>query len=161
MPSLVVDTNVFATADGLNGTASARCVDACVEIALQIDRGTRLVVDESGEILAEYLATLNARRASGVAAKLIRRLHDQRHVGSCDTVPITRAAAPPPVYDEVPPALADFDYDDQKFIAVAATAGATAFLVAGLDREWFDRQADFAASGLPLQFPCLTDLLGP
>jgi hypothetical protein len=157
---VVVDTNVLAVADGLSPGASARCVDACLQVVVQLEGGVPLLVDEGDEIFVEYLGTLSASRASGLAAKLVARLYRTRYGGGCHRVPITRTAAPPPVYDEVPAVLHDFDADDQKFIAVAATTNGASLLFAGIDGEWWARQADFAAGGLLLQFPCYTDLVG-
>jgi hypothetical protein len=157
---VVVDTNVFAIADGLHAAASAGCVDACLQLVVQLESGLPLLVDEGDEIFVEYLGTLDAFRSAGLAAKLVSRLYRTRHGGSCRRVAINKSDTPPPSYDEVPAALHDFDADDQKFIAVAATTNGRSLLFAGMDGEWLDRSADFAASGLLLQFPCFADLAG-
>jgi hypothetical protein len=156
--SFVVDANVLAVADGLSAGASDRCVDACTQVVLQLESGVALLVDEGDEIFAEYLGTLRA--SAGLAAKLVARLYRTRHGGSCQRVPITRSSTPPPMYDEVPAPLHDFDADDQKFIAVAATTNGISPIFAGIDGEWWDRRADFAGSGLLLQVPCIADILG-
>jgi hypothetical protein len=157
---IVIDTNVLAIAEGLHAGASETCIAACTNVVLQIERGSPLLVDDADEIFAEYLGTLCSSGYSGLVSKLIVKLYRERR-GSPRSVPvsITPSAAAPKAYDEVPDDLADFDRDDQKFIAVAATTGGYSPIVAGLDREWWDRLADFASSGLLVQFPCMTDLL--
>jgi len=156
----VVDTNVFAVAEGMHAGASENCRAACTDVLLRIKAGYPLAVDSADEILNEYVGTLRTARTSGLAAKLALRLFRTRNgEPALAKVDITPSAAPPPMYDEVPPPLHDFDSDDQKFVAVAAAIGGASPIVAGLDGEWWARQADFSASGLNVQFPCMTDLM--
>jgi hypothetical protein len=125
-----------------------------------VEGGYPLLVDSGDEIVSEYVGTLRGAATSGLAVKLALRLYRTRHgAASLEKVDITHSDAPAGSYDEVPTALRDFDRDDQKFIAVAASAGGAPPIVAGLDREWWDRQADFAANGLNVQFPCMADLM--
>ena len=155
--ALIIDTNVFAIAEGMHGDATDGCKAACTSILLRIDGGYPILVDDSDEILSEYVAALRAAPTSGLAVKLASRLYRTRHgEPACRKVEITRSNGS---YEEVPAGLRDFDPDDQKFIAVAASAGGGFPLVAGLDGEWWDRQADFPANGLSVQFPCLADLI--
>lgn len=156
----MVDTNVFAVAEGMNAGASENCVDACSAVLLRIEAGYRILVDSSDEILSEYVSVLRAARTSGLAVKLADRLYRTRFGGQCcEMVEITPSDPPPGTYEEVPAALRDFDIDDQKFIAVAASAGGASPIIAGVDGEWWDRQADFTANGLSVQFPCIADLM--
>jgi hypothetical protein len=155
---VVIDTNVFAVAEGLHGRATTECVAACTRLLLQVDSGHPVVVDELDLILSEYLAVLRGSAKSGVATKLAEVLWRTRHGGDrCNRVPITPIDDPDGSFDEVPEALRDFDIDDQKFIA-AAVAGDTA-VIAGLDGEWWTRRGDFAGSGVDVQFACLADFL--
>jgi hypothetical protein len=155
---VVIDTNVFAIAEGLHNGASTECVAACTGVLLRIDNGQPLLVDELDLILSEYLAVLRGSRASGMASKLAELLWRTRHGGDrCSRVAITPIDDPAGSFDEVPEPLRDFDIDDQKFIAAAAAGAAP--VVAGLDGEWWARGADFAANGIDVQFACLADFL--
>ena len=157
---LAIDTNVFAIAEGMNPGASEECVAACIALLRLVETGYPVVVDESDAIFAEYLKTLGEARTSGLAVKLARSLFHTRYGNpGCVRVAITRRATPPGEYEEVPVTLRDFDSDDQKFIAVAVAANGGAPIAVGLDGEWFDRLADFAAAGIDVQFVCYTDLL--
>jgi hypothetical protein len=155
---VAIDTNVFAVAEGLHDGASDQCVAACIRILLQIDAGHPLVVDDLDLILSEYLGALRGSGTSGIASKLAEVLWRTRHGGErCDRVTITPIDDPDGSFAEVPELLRDFDLDDQKFIAVAVAANCA--VVAGIDGEWSTRQADFARSGVDVQYACLADLL--
>jgi hypothetical protein len=161
-PPFVVDTNVFAVAEGMQPSASDNCAAACTDVLLRLEGGYPLLVDSGDEILSEYVSTLRSARTAGLAIKLAQRLYRTRHGSTqLETTDITPIDAPPGSYNEVPVALRDFDLDDQKFIAVAAAVNGVSPIVAGLDGEWWVRQADFAANGLNVQFPCIADLMGP
>ena len=156
---VVIDTNVWAVAEGMHEEASEQCVAACLALLRQVSDGVLLAVDEADEILLEYVGTLKAAKTSGFAVKLaLRFLHTRWNPNVCKQVPITPCDEPPPSYDEIPNALHDFDADDQKFLAVAVAEGAEPFLYAGLDAEWWERQADLHAAGLNVQFVCPADL---
>ena len=133
---------------------------ACSDVLLRIEAGYRVLVDSSDEILTEYVATLRSAGTSGLAVKLANRLYRTRFGGQgCEMIEITPSDPPPGTYEEVPAPLRDFDIDDHKFIAVAASAGGISPIVAGVDGEWWDRQADFTANGLSVQFPCMADFM--
>lgn len=158
---VVIDTNVWAIAEGMHGGASEQCVGACLALLRQVAEGVRIAVDEGDEVFNEYVGTLKAAKTSGFAVKLALRLFRTRwDPGVCKRVPITACDEPPPSYNEIPPNLADFDSDDQKFLAVALAEGSAPFLYAGLDGEWWERQAELHASGLNVQFVCPADLFG-
>jgi hypothetical protein len=155
---IVIDTNVFAVAEGMEAGATEECVNACLQYVLLIQSGYPLLVDAGDEIFTEYLGTLKSARTSGLAVKMLIALYRTRKGGSCPMVAITPISHTPGSYDEVPVSLRDFDIDDQKFIAVAAASGGSQ-IVAGIDGDWWDRQADFPACGLDVQFPCGPQLL--
>ena len=95
---VVVDTNVWAVAEGMHSDATEQCVAACVAILQRIDSGVvrKLVVDTDDRILAEYISTLKAAGTAGLAVKLARRLWNTRYgVASCKRVDITEHDDPP------------------------------------------------------------------
>jgi hypothetical protein len=157
---LVIDTNVFAIVEGLHPDASENCIATCLAFLRLIEDDYPLVVDQNDAIFLEYLGTLQNAGTSGIAVKLVQTLYRTRYGNpGCHRVAITPVAVPPGEYEEVPTALRDFDPDDQKFIAVAVAADGGAPIAVGLDGEWLERRADFAAAGIDIQFACFADLV--
>lgn len=161
---VVVDTNVFAVAQGLHDRASETCRTHCAELLSQIQQGKHIVVVDnecSGEaIFNEYLQTLKDRHVSGVGTKLAINLWRRRHDPSvCRKVDITPCDIPPGSFDDVPERLKDFDIDDHKWIAVAVAEGSHPKIYQALDSEWWDRSRDFVESGIDVVFLCATDLI--
>jgi hypothetical protein len=158
-PCVVIDTNVWAIAEGMHQDASDQCVAACLALLRQVAGGLLLAVDDGDEVLTECISVLQTAKTSGFAKKLITRIwHTRWDAKVCKRVPITACAEPPPSYDEIPPSLHNFDADDQKFLAVALCEGNKPLLFAGLDGEWWDRQADLQLADLNVQFVCPADL---
>jgi hypothetical protein len=157
---IVIDTNVLAVAEGLHDGASEECRLACVRLLNGVREGQRVGVDATDEILSEYVETLSQSRNANIGKKLAgylwRRRYDPR---ICHQRPIRPIADPPGSFAEVPIALRDFDTDDQKFLAVAAAETPRPPIFQALDTEWWQRQPDFAANGLDVQFLCVTDIL--
>jgi hypothetical protein len=157
---IVVDTNVFAVAEGLHDGASDECVLACIRIIRAVSEGRRLGVDSGDLILQEYVTALAQSRRAGIATKLAQRLWRTRFdTAVCHRIDITQVDAPPGAYAEVPAALQGFDTDDQKFLAVAAAEGESPQVLQALDLEWWSRRGDFGPNGFDVQFICLADLL--
>lgn len=160
-PKIVVDTNVLAISERLEENASESCINACTQIAERIHDGRAiLVVDELGEILSEYLTTLDRAKTAGIGVKVARLLRQRSGLATvCHKVSVHLLDDNSGCYEEVPPSLRDFDTDDQKFIAVANAEQPRPKLFAGRDGEWWERSNDFAAEGFDVQFPCSDDLM--
>ncbi len=157
---IVVDSNVFAVAEGLHADAAGPCQSACLEVILQVEQGQTIAVDAGDVILQEYLTALQGSGTAGLCAKLATRLWRTRHDPSvCRPVQLTPLEEPPGSFEEVPEPLRDFDLDDQPFLGVAAAEGSHPPLFAGVDREWWKRRDDLNACGLLVQFPCSAYLL--
>src|SRR5437868_1476469 len=100
---VVIDTNVWALAEGMQGAASDECVAACLALLRQVADGLTLAVDEGDAILTECVNTLKAFRTSGFAVKLaIRLFHRRWDPTVCKRVPVTPSQHPPPSYHEIP-----------------------------------------------------------
>ncbi len=160
-PAIVVDTNVLAISEGLNGNASEACVAACTRLARRIQEGRAVVVvDDGDEILTEYLRILTGRGTSGIGVKLARILRQRKYDTSvCRRVKITSSSRTPGTYDEVPDLIRNFDNDDQKFLAVAMADPEHPQIYAGLDEEWWCRRSELMNAGFDVQFPCSDDLM--
>lgn len=157
---MVIDTNVLAVAEGMNPDASDACRAACTELLRCVQTGQIVAVDDAGLAISEYISVLKRAKTSGIGSKLAvalaRRQHDPR---VCRKIAITPCDTPPGSFEEVPDGLRDFDLDDHKWIAIANADDTRPQVFQALDGEWWDRQRDFVAHGIDVQFLCATDLL--
>ena len=148
----VVDTNVAIVANGRSDAARGGrrpCID-CLEALL--DRG-QIVVDQDGDIQAEYRRHLHPSGQPGVGdqfyravlndAARIRRMRLQRRQDG------SYAAFP----DD--PALASFDASDRKFAAVARLARVA--VANAVDSDWLDHREALKANGIKVHFVCRCD----
>jgi hypothetical protein len=157
---VVIDTNVWAIAEGMEPNASDQCVASCLGLLARVEAGLVIAIDTDGRVLNEYLGCLRSAKTAGLAVKLASRLSRTYRSGTgCKEVLITPLDDPPGSYEEVPANVRDFDPDDQKFLAVAAAEGSNPMVFAGLDSEWWERAEDLRLAGLNVQFPCAADLL--
>jgi hypothetical protein len=160
-PCAVIDTNVWAVAEGMHPGASDQCVAACLALLAEVEGGLALAVDQDDEILTECLGALRASGTAGLAVKLITRVWRTRMNGEvCKPIAITPRAEPPGSYNEVPDSLRNFDADDQKFFAVALAHEDRPPLFQALDKEWWERRLELVDAGLDVQFLCPAHLFG-
>ena len=152
----VVDTNVAIVANGRPDRArggrrpSIDCRLAAIDcLEALLNRG-QIVVDQAGEIQAEYRRHLHPSGQPGVGdqfyravindAARIRRVRMQRRQDG------SYAAFP----DD--PALATFDLSDRKFAAVARQARVP--VANAVDGDWLDHRAALAARGIEVDCVC-------
>ena len=120
MSEVIVDTNVAVVANGFAQQASDGCVEQCVDELERIVNGCVVVLDSDGLILDEYQKILNFSGHPGAGDAFFKWLFfNQANPEHCRKVAITPHADRG--FEEFPDdsALANFDRDDRKFIAVA------------------------------------------
>jgi hypothetical protein len=155
----IVDTNVPATANlavDVNSIDDALlpCVLGCVEAIQQVMRGGGLVIDAGDEIFNEYRANLSMAGQPGVGDRFLKWVHDHRWgFPDEDRVKITKVGN---TYEEFPKddGLADFDFSDRKFVAVASAHPATPPIVEATDSKWWGWKDALAAAGVTVNFLC-------
>jgi hypothetical protein len=122
----VIDTNVFATADGRNPNASQPCQTCCAALIFGLsDRNDLLVLDSEKEITAEYRNNLNP---DSPFHKLLN-MKLQNYLNTIHFVELREAQSPPGArpgrwYCNLPEAdtMKAFDPADRKFFAAAIEA---------------------------------------
>jgi hypothetical protein len=157
--AVVVDTNVVATSNNVLDPAGLPCASRCADELLQVRNHRPLILDEGGEIIAEYRRNASPSGQPGPGdAFLLWVLTNRANPERCVLV----ATTPHDLrgYEEFPddPELEDFDRDDRKFVAAAISAGTPRDVLLGLDTDWYvDREA-LTRHGIQLRFVCPDEL---
>ncbi len=152
--SVVIDTNVLVVANGGHPPAANACVLACIE-ALEAARAGVVLVDDGGRILDEYARHASHAGQPGVGDRFFKWLWDhQAMAGSCSQVSITDDADRG--FAEFPddPALAAFDRDDRKFVAVALASGLRPPVLNASDSDWWEFDAVLKHHGVDVDYLC-------
>ena len=158
---VVVDTNVAVVANGKSEQASDQCVDSCAERLEQIMYGgVKLVLDDDWRILDEYMRNLHSRGVDIGDRFLAWILQYRTNPERCDLVQITPADGLVNEFEEFPddPALAGFDPDDRKFIAVARKHPENPPILQAWDRQWWDFRDALSQNGVRVEFICEDDI---
>ena len=157
---VVVDTNVAVVANGHSPQASANCVAICINRLERIIRGEeKLALDDKWIILGEYLRNLRSSGEPGAGDNFLRWVLANKNQ-RCDLVPITPIDSSENEFEEFPddPALADFDPDDRKFIAVAIAHPEKPLILQAVDSQWWDFRNALRENGIIVEFICEDDI---
>lgn len=153
----VVDTNVpmtanLATKSDQNSDAPDSCINECIIAINHITQKGVLVLDDNGEIFAEYLANLPLRGQPGVGYAFMRWVHDnQWNIQKVDRIKVKKNGAS---YDEFPDheGLAQFDNSDRKFIAVANAHSDKPPILQATDSKWWGWKDALDEVGITVHF---------
>jgi hypothetical protein len=159
---VIVDTNVPLVANGRADQASEDCVETCIDILMQITGGeVKLALDDQRRIVAEYRNKLNPDGFPGVGDAFLKWVEiNWVNPQQCDLVSITPIDGLETNFQEFPtdPALADFDPDDRKFIAVALTHSEKPPILQAVDSEWWNYRDALHRNGVTIDFICEDDI---
>lgn len=160
MKRWVVDTNVPVAANEPreeNPHVSTECRKAAIRFLLHVvERGDGVLLDEQGEIEAEYRRYLDPRGQPGVGDLFYRHVHSNR--ASCKRIALPRRRNGD--YADLPQALvaANFDRSDRKFAALAKREAAP--VVNAVDSDWLDAVKILNRVGIRVKFLCGCDKQG-
>ena len=155
----LVDTNVpknanLATKSDLLSDVPDTCIGQCINAVIHVTKNGGLVLDDGGEIFAEYIANLSLKGQPGVGDAFAKWVHDnQWNVQKIDRVTIMRNGDS---YDEFPDheSLIQFDISDRKFIAVANSHPAKPPVLQATDSKWRGWKDALAQVGIAVHFLC-------
>lgn len=155
----LVDTNVpknanLATRQDLLSDVPDTCIEQCINAVMHVTKNGGLVLDEDGEIFAEYIANLSLRGQPDVGDAFAKWVHDnQWNDQKVDRVTITKNGEN---YDEFPghEGLIQFDISDRKFIAVANAHPAKPPVLQATDSKWWGWKDALAEVGITVHFLC-------
>lgn len=152
----VIDTNVVATAEGVNPTAGAKCRLASVEALHAVMRHGHLFVDDAGLIVAEYLEVMGTGQPEAGGAFVRWVLQNQWVAANVSRVAVTPRTGGPTGFHELPPPIAGTTYDpsDEKFLAVAAAHPERPSVLQAFDSKWWGWQDSLKACGVTIHFLC-------
>lgn len=136
----VVDTNVPATANRANPSASDDFVAKCARALRELMKGGHVFIDDGDRIISEYRANLRASGEPGPGDAFVKWLLTHAWGGTCVTrVTITPRDGDPEDFEELPlPAdTTIYDRSDRKFLAVAAAHPSRPPILQALDSKWW------------------------
>ena len=154
---VIVDTNVAWVASGKSEQASEDCVATCVEKLEQINNDEmKLALDRERRIIDEYQALEQTGRFN-IGYQFYKWVEmNWTNPERCDLVEITLVDGLEINFEEFPddPALADFDPDDRKFIAVACAHPQKPPILQAVDEKWRDFLDALHQNGVTVEYLC-------
>ena len=161
--TVIVDTNVPLVANRFSH-ASEDCVEICVDRLEQITKGEiKLAVDycasdDQRHIIDEYRNKLNPSSQPGVGDAFLKWVEiNWTNPDLCDLVEITFIVVGAKIsFAEFPsdPALADFDDDDRKFVAVACAHPGHPPILQAVDSKWHHFLGALTPNGVRVEYLC-------
>ena len=147
-----MDTNVVHVANRRTPQAGPNCVTACVNRMDRIIQGERLVLDDQDRILKEYPTPTGQLEAGDAFVKWAWT--NRYNPALCELVAIHPHGNRGFVQFPKDEALAAFDRDDRKFVAVALASGKSPPILNASDTGWRDHQEVLAEHDVRVEFIC-------
>ena len=153
--AVVLDTNVAMVANEHTKQASPACFDKCVKRLRKVQIDEKIILDDGGLILQEYIGRLSFSGQLGAGNAFFKWLWDnQGNPGLVQKVPITphgnREFAEFPDSEK----LRDFDRSDRKFVAAAIASGEKPPIVNASDTDWWTFRVALNGFGIRIEFLC-------
>ncbi len=162
MYEVVIDTNVPVVANGKSQQASPECVINCVRRLNEVKQKGKLILDDKWLILREYMNNLRSSGEPDVGDAFLKWvLTNYTNPQRCEMVRITPKNSDQTDFVEFPsdPALAGFDKDDRKFIAVALAHPDRPPILQAVDVQWWQMRDALNQAGVRIEFLCQSDIL--
>lgn len=155
-----MDTNVAVVANGREWHAASRCVIKCLDELKKIQTGRRLLLDDAGFILQEYLKQKPHGSPQGPGDAFLVWVYDnQANPEHVEVIPVTPLPCESRGFREFPDdsELRTFDRDDRKFVAVALASGVKPPILNASDTDWWIHRVALTRNGVRVKFlcPCL------
>ena len=159
--TVIIDTNVIRVANGQHDDASPDCVAVCAQRLQSIMANDRIALDDTREILSEYLGNPRNERKTGNGpgdAFLKWVLRNNANPKHCDVVELQQH--PKRGYESFPDdnRLTNFDLADRKFVAVAAAHDQHPPILQAADSKWLAWAPALADHGVKVEFVCPKDI---
>jgi len=132
-------------------------VQNCTRRLEEIKASGTIVLDDNGKILTEYQKNLDRRQQPGAGYAFLKWVYQNLYnTERCKQVPITSVQDDNENFLEFPtdPALANFDRDDRKFVAVARAHPQHPPILTAIDTDWWESRHALSNNGVQLDFLC-------
>jgi hypothetical protein len=150
----VVDSNVAVVANGRDTNATPTCrLNAATALKTLLDSG-QIIVDDAGEMMAEYQRHCNPKGQPGVGDRFFREIL-MNYEGKVQRITLTKNQNGEFVDFPNDPALAGFDPSDKKFAAAGRQTNSP--ILNATDSDWLIFRAALAANGIEVEFVCGTN----
>ncbi len=157
----VVDTNVPATANGANSSASPDCVARSARALQALVKSGHVFIDAGGLIVKEYRNSLSAKGQPGPGDAFLKWLLSVEWGGERVTrVAVTPKPNDPEDFEELPtpPKGVRYDRSDRKFLAVSAAHNEHPPILQSFDAKWWGWRRALAGIGVTIHFLCEADV---
>lgn len=148
----VVDENVLCGANGIADHATPRCEEACITFLGECIKALSLVLDVEGEILVTYAQHCSYSGEPGAGDAFFIWAND--HAAALTRFTLPRDHSGQYIGFPTDEALATFDSDDRKWVALALAAGPEAEIVNALDSDYRDHAEALGAAGVRVRELC-------
>lgn len=147
----VVDSNVAVVANGRGTNSSPQCRIAAIDALAALLANGRIVVDEAGDMVAEYRVYCHPRGQPGVGDRFFREVL-MNYGRKIERITLEKSADGSYVDFPRDPALAAFDLSDRKFAAAARKAAVP--VLNAVDSDWLDYRDALIRNRIKVVFLC-------
>lgn len=157
MKAFVVDVNVAIVANGQSEQADDDCVLACIDALEAIHRDGMIVLDDSMQIMDEYVRYLQRSGRPGLGDSFMKWVwENQAVISRCEKVALTCRSNDPGDFELFPddPDLSTFDSSDRKYVATALASRNNPELLNAVDTDWWHHRDALLRHRVRLRFVC-------
>ena len=156
MNAFVIDVNVPIVTNGRSPQADKQCFKACVNALEAVQKSGKVLLDDGGLILREYMNKLEIKGQPGLGNAFMKWVWERQGTARCEMVSLTMAGNGDDDFSEFPrdSALKGFDRADRKYVAVALASKASPVVLNAVDRGWWKHKDVLAKCGVTVEFLC-------
>ena len=153
MTEVIADTNVAVIANRQNADVVESCENACIQFIAACRQDRVVLLDDAGEIMAEYMRAIRHGQPPLLGALFFRHIQQNQY----NTQHVRRIHLPKQhdgTFFDFPdaPELATFDLADRKFAALSRKTGVA--VTNAIDSDWANDLSALNAHGIAVDFLC-------
>lgn len=155
MVERIIDTNVAMVANRQSERVIESCAEKCIEFLIDTKNNHKVILDEAGAILSEYVQAIRRQRPYELGAQFLMHIfQSQYNVEVIRRVDLIKNSSNQ--YVDFPnEALPNFDRSDRKFGALSKVTGVQ--VTNATDSDWLIDRSDLETHGIFVEFLCGCD----